>query len=319
MTLKRKGRTKDSTLAYFVNQLDAFDPTLHEPLMSVTWGRDIDLRTDVSLANESTSFTRSKFGGNGSTSAQGKPFVSANSTALPGVNVNGERIVAPLHPLAREIGYTSIELERSRLLGQPIDSQQLVALQRLYQLEVDAMVYIGDEEVNATGLINSPQVDVQDVANGVSGNSEWSTKTPDEILKDVNEMLTASWKATGYAVCPSELRLPPTEFAYINQIKVSEAGNVSILTYLEDNSISLRTNGKKLNIQPLKWLEDAGEAGSNRMMAYTNEKDKVRFPLVPLRRETAYYKGIHFLCPYVYGMGSVEIVYPETIIYRDGI
>lgn len=315
----KKKKAMDSTLSYFVNQLDNLDPKLHQPLMNVTWGRDIQLRGNVTLANESTSFTRSKFGGNGTLSAQGKAFISSNTTALPGVTVNGERIVTPLRPLAREIGFTSIELERSQLLGTPIDAQQMDGLQNLYQLETDAMVYVGDADVGAEGLVNSSLVNAALVAVGASTFTTWSTKTPDEILKDVNDMLTASWTAAAFAVCPAELRIPPVQFGLIATAKVSSAGNVSILKYLEENSISLKINGKPLNIQPLKWLVGAGASVTDRMMAYTNDVDKVRFPMVPIRRNTAYYKGIHFLAPYVYGFGEVEFVYPETVIYRDGI
>lgn len=319
MFTQKQKRAMDSTLSYFVNQLDNFDPKLHEPLLAVTWGRDIQLRGNVSLANESTSFTRSTFGGPGTQSAQGKPFISTNTTSLPGVSVNGERIVTPLRPLAREIGFTTIELQRSQLLGQPIDVQQMNALNQLYQLETDAMVYVGDADVGAHGLLNSPLVTASAVVNGASGSPLWINKTPDEILADVNSALTATWLASAYALCPGELRLPPAQFALITSMKVSSAGNVSVMKFLQDNSIALNINGRPLNIQPIKWLAGAGASGADRMMVYTNDLERVRFPMVPIRRETAYYKGIHFLAPYVYGFGEVEFVYPETVLYVDGL
>lgn len=323
MMPKMKKKAMDSTLAYFVNQLDNFDQTLHQPLMSVSWGRDIQLRGNVTLANESTSFTRNGFAANGTLSSKltkgpAKPFISGNTTAIPGVSLNGERIVTPLRPLAREIGFTSIELQRSQLLGQPIDAQQMQALQLQYQLEVDAMVYIGDTDVGAEGLINSSLVTASNVAAGVGGTT-WALKTPAEILVDVNAILNAAWLASGYAVCPSELRLPPAQYSLISTMLVSTAGSVSVLKYVAENCISNNVNGKPLNIQPLKWLTGAGAAGADRMVAYTNDLNHVRFPLVPIARQTAYYKGIHFLAPYVYGFGEVEFVYPETVRYMDGI
>ena len=111
-----KTKTFDSTLAYFVNQLDNLDRKLYEPLYNVTWGRDINLRTGITMANESTSFIRSNIGGIGTQRAQGKPWISPNTTTLPGVSVNGERIVLPLRLLGQEISYTSVELERSQLV-----------------------------------------------------------------------------------------------------------------------------------------------------------------------------------------------------------
>lgn len=317
-------RVKDSTLAYFVNQLDNFDQTLHMPLMDVTWGRDIQLRGNVSLANESTSFTRSSFAAGGTQSSKltngpAKPFISPNSTAIPGVSINGERIVTPLRPLARELAYSFIELQRSQLLGQPIDAQQLQALQLQYQLETDAMVYVGDSDVGAEGMVNSSLVTSALVATGAGGSKLWSAKTPVEILADVNTLLQASWEASGFAVCPAELRLPPAQYSLISTQLISSAGSVSILKYLSENCIANNINGKPLNIQPLKWLTGIGVGPSDRMMAYTNDMNRLRFPLVPIQRQSAYYQGIRFLCPYVYGFGEVEFVYPETVRYADGI
>ncbi len=314
-----KTKTFDSTLAYFVNQLDNLDRKLYEPLYNVTWDRDIYLRTGITMANESTSFIRSNIGGIGTQNAQGKPWISPNTTTLPGVSVNGERVVLPLRLLGQEISYTSVELERSQLIGQPIDTQKFDAMNIMYQMNTDEMVYIGDNDVGAKGLLNSSLVTSGAVANGTAGTPQWTTKTPDEILKDVNDMVTAAWQASGFAVCPDKVLLPPAQFAYISSQKVSNAGNVSILQFLEDNSIALRVNGRKLEIKPVKWLTGRGASGADRMVAYTNQEDKVRFPMVPVRRETPYYLGIKFNAPYIWAFGEVEFLYPETVIYRDGI
>lgn len=312
-------KTFDSTLAYYVNQLDNLDKKLYEPLFSVTWGRDIKLRTGITMANESTSFIRSTIGAVGTQNATGKPWISPNTTTLPGVSINGERVTLPLRLLGQEVSYSSVELERSQLLGQPIDAQKFNALNTIYQMATDEMIYVGDTAVGAEGLVNSTLVTSGSVANGANGSSLWVNKTPDEILKDVNDMITAAWQASGFAVCPDKLLLPPAQFAYISSQKISTAGNVSILTFLEDNSISLRVNGRKLNIQPLKWLTGRGAAGADRMVAYTNDEERVRFPMVPIRRETPYYLGIKFNAPYIWAFGEVEFVYPETAVYRDGI
>jgi hypothetical protein len=312
-------KTFDSTLAYYVNQLDNLDKKLYEPLFSVTWGRDIKLRSGITMANESTSFIRSTIGAVGTQNATGKPWISPNTTTLPGVSVNGERVVLPLRLLGQEVSYSSVELERSQLLGQPIDAQKFNALNTIYQMATDEMIYVGDSAVGAEGLVNSTLVTSGSVPNGTGGSPLWVNKTPDEILKDVNDMVTAAWQASGFSVCPDKLLLPPAQFAYISSQKISTAGYVSILTFLEDNSISLRVNGRKLDIQPLKWLTGRGAAGADRMVAYTNDEERVRFPMVPIRRETPYYLGIKFNAPYIWAFGEVEFVYPETAVYRDGI
>lgn len=311
-------RTQDSNLAYYINQLENFDQRLHEPLVSIMWGRDIKLRTGLTMANETSSFTRSTFGGTGTQQADGKPWISPATTTLPGVSVNGEKIDTPLRLLGREVTYTSVELERSQLLGQPIDTQKLNALNTLYQMGIDEQVYIGDAFTGDQGLFNNSQVAFGNVSGGTWA-AAIAADDPDIILAQVNEILTEAWKNTGYTICPAELRVPPQQLGAITIGKVSAAGNMSIAKYIAENCIANNLNGKPLNIQPSKWLSGRGVGGTDRMMAYTNEEDRVRFPMVPIRRETAYYQGIHFHAPYIWAMGSVEFVYPETALYRDGI
>ena len=310
-------KTNDSTLAYFLNQLTALDKRLHEPLYSVTWGRDINLRSGITMANESSTFLRSNFAAVGTTNVAGMPFITSNTTAMPGITIDGEPVTTPIRLLGYKLAWTSVELERSQLTGQPIDKAKFDAMQSLYQMGIDRMVYVGREQ--DYGLANSPLVTVGTVATGTGGGTAWAGKTPDEILADVNTLITGAWQASGYAVCPEKLLLPPENFAYISTQKVSDAGSVSILTYLEDNSISLRTNGRKLEIVPVKWLSQRGAGNTGRMVAYTNRENFVRFPMVPIRRETPYFQDIMFVSPYIWAMGGVEFVYPETVRYADGI
>lgn len=60
-------RTIDSAGAFLVGELERLDQELHMPLASVTWSRDIDLREDVSIADEVSSFTNSTFAAAGAT------------------------------------------------------------------------------------------------------------------------------------------------------------------------------------------------------------------------------------------------------------
>ena len=325
MGFKRPFKTKDSALSFYVNQLDNLDKRLYMPLTSVSWGRDIKLRPGITMSNESTSFIQSTFAGagtlyNGNSNAGGNmPWISPETTAIPGVSIDGTRQVFPLRLLAREISFTSVELDRSQLLGQPIDAQKTDALNILYQMNTDQMAYIGSADVGAYGLLNAPQVTASTVSTGISGSTHWAQKTPTEILADVNELLETTWQASAFAVCPSKLLLPPFQFSLLASTLISSAGNQSVLKFLMDNTISLQINGKALDIQPVKWLTGRGAGGADRMLAYTNEENRVRFPMVPIRRETAYYEGIRFIAPYLWAFGQMEFVYPETLQYADGI
>ena len=319
--------TIDSTGAFLVGELERLDQSLHEPLAAVTWGRDIDLREDVTIADEVSSFTVSSFASPGGITPNGKAWIGKESTAISGVMLDIGKVTNPLIPWGLELKWTLLELESAAKIGRPVDAQKYDGMKLKYQMDIDEMVYVGDTTFGKYGLFNSPLVTPHNVAAGSeSGNPlTWctsggvGTKSADEILMDVNELLTTTWQNSGMAIVPTELRLPPMQFSYIASNKVSTAGNVSILEFIRNNSITNASYGKPLNIQPVKWLTAGGATNVNRMVAYTKDKDRVRYPLVPLQHTPVEYRSIWQLTTYFARLGVVEIVYPEMIGYRDGI
>jgi hypothetical protein len=326
------GRTVDSTGAFLVGELERLDMTLHNPLVAVTWGRDIDLRDDVTIADEASSFTLSTYGspgslGTGSGIGTGKAWIGKTTDQIAGIGVDIAKIPHPLRPWGLEVAFTILELESAAKLGRPIDAQKYAGLQLKHQMDIDEQVYIGDTVTGDTGLVNNALVTaVSNVPAGVSGSTSWTLKTPDEILADVNNALTTTWANSGYAVIPERCLLPPAQFGYISTAKVSLAGNVSILKYIQENNL-LTTSGRgKLDIFPCKWLVGAGAGGtlgtvgtSDRMMVYTKEKDRVRYPMTLLQRTPLQYDSIYHKTTYFCRLGVVEYVYPETCSYWDAI
>ena len=220
-------RTIDAAGAFLIGELERLDKTLNLPLHRVTWQRDIDLREDVTMEDETSSFTHSNFAAAGGTSPTGKNFIGKDSTAIPGIALDIGKTPSPLHLWAMELGWTITELAAAQRVGRPIDSQKYEGMQLKYNLDVDEMVYIGDREVGAVGLINHPGV--------ATGNStlNWDTATAKQILDDVNDLLNMIWANTAYAVMPDQLRLPPAKMARLTQ-PVTEAGSQSLLKYISE-------------------------------------------------------------------------------------
>jgi len=319
--------TYDSAGAFLIGELERLDPMIHEPLVSVTWARDIDLRTDVQMGDEQSSYTNSTFGVAGGASPSGINWAGKDTTTLSRINLDIQKTPNPLTLWSSEVAYTIPELESARLTGRPIDTQMLAGLNLKHQMDIDQMVYVGDTAVGATGLVNAASVsNTGNVASGASGSPLWVNKTPDEIKADFNELLVSVWAASGYKAPPDKVLLPPNPFGYISTTNVSAAGDKSILSYVQENNVFTAQYGRKIDIQPVKWLDKAnlnGPGGSaatyDRMAAYSQNPTYVRYPMVPLQATAPQYRGIWVAVPYYGRLGRVETVYGETIGYRDGI
>ena len=306
--------TIDSSGSFLIGELERLDQTLHQPLASVTWSRDIQLREDVSIADELSSFTNSTFAAAGGTSPNGKAWIGKDANAITGIQLDIGKTANPLTLWGMQLGWTLPELESAQKLGRPVDQQKFAGMQLKHNMDIDEQVYVGDTTLGVPGLLTSSAVTA---SNAVTGT--WSTATPAQILADVNAAIEANWAASAYAICPDKLLLPPVQFSLLASTLVSTAGNISVLEFVKNNSICNSINGRPLDIQPSKWCKGRGAAGADRMVSYTNDQNYVRFPLVPLQRTPLEYRGIHQLTTYFGRLGVVEFVYPETVNYTDGI
>ena len=303
----------NTTGAFLVSELEKLDQTMHVPLYNVTWGRDINIRPDVAITDKMSSFTLTDFATVGGAKANGKNFISGKTTVIANVQVGTKKIALPLNLWALGLLYSIIDLQSSIKLGRSIDATQHEGMRIKWQMDTDEQVYIGDKDMGVKGMLNLDGVPA------INSAVSWMTATPDQIRDEISSFLNEAWKNTGYSVCPAELRIPPEVFSRLSSQIVSSAGNISLLKYLEENTIANSINGKPLNIQPLKWCKGIGAAKKDRVMAYTNQTQFIRFPMVQLTSTPIQYVDLHQKSIYYGALGAVEAVYPETISYMDGV
>lgn len=319
MTIDRA--TVDSTGAFLVGELERLDQRLHMPLAAVTWARDVDLRTDVSMADEDTSFTNSTFSSAQGVAGSNKAWAGKDSSAIVGVGLDIGKQIFPLNIWAVQLSWTLPELASAQKLGRPVDQQKYEGMTLKYQMDVDEMVYVGDTSLALTGLLN--QTNSTNTGNAVNG--AWATASPQQILADVNSLLTSVWKASAYAIAPDRLLVDPTSYSILVSTLISTAGNISVLEFVKMNSLVNAANGRPIEIQPCKWLlgtnngNPLGVAATNSMFAYTKDPVRVRYPLVPLQRTPMEYRDIRQLVTYFGRLGAIEIVYQECVGLRSNL
>ncbi|KQN56520.1 DUF2184 domain-containing protein [Rahnella rivi] len=304
--------TKDAAGAFLVGELERLDQTLNLPLVSYKWSRDMPLRSDVSIADELSSFTNTDLAAAGGVNPNGKNWIGKDSTALPTTNLLIERTAQPLLLWGMEIGWTLPELASAQQLGRPVDAQKYDAMQLKWNMDVDEQVYIGDADFGVTGLLNLSQI------TPVAAAAAWTATTdPDVIVQDINLLLSSAWLSSGYAMCPRKVGMAPELFGLLSSKKVSSAGNISVLEYVKINCIAFQENGEPLEIVSMKWASKRGSAGAHRVVAYTQDEKYIRFPLVPLLNTPLEYRGIFQLTTYYGRVGQVETPYGNTIAYLD--
>lgn len=304
--------TIDSAGVFLAGELERMDQTLNLPLTSVKWTRDMPLRSDISIADEVSSFTNTDFASVGGPNPNGKNWMGKKGTAIAGIELSIDPTRNNLTPWAQEVGWTVLELASAQKLGRPIDTQKYEGMKLKWQMDTDEQVYIGDSELGVPGLLNLPSV------SPVAAAAPWTATTdPDVIVQDINLVLTDAWVRSGYAVCPGKIGLAPELFGLLASKKVSSAGNISVLEYVKINTIAFQENGEPLEIVSMKFASKRGAGGAHRIVAYTQDEKYVRFPMVPLLNTPLEYRGMQQLTVYYGKLGQVETPYSNTISYLD--
>ena len=306
----------NSTGAFLVGELERLDQTLYEPIADFTWSRDIDLREDVTIADEVTSFILSNYaGGFGGTGFGKKAWIKGLDTTPSQVSVEVSKVTTPLTPWGMEVSYSIFELQKAMQVGRPIDVQKYDAMRLKHQLDIDTMVYMGDEEVGSSGvkglLNNDGVVTTESVGAFTPG-----TTTPAEAIEFFNTILNNAWKQTQYTRIPNVMLVPPAFFSALASTQLPNTER-NLLEYVKANNLSV-ANGAALEIRPVKWLADSSiNSGNGRIVAYTKSRDVVRFPLVQLQSMPVQFRSYQQSVPYYGALGGVEFVRPEMVYYGD--
>lgn len=311
----------DSGMAFLEGELEKRDAKLREPLASVTWPRDIPVRTGGGFVENVASFAVNYASSGGASSGvQGKqtgdiPIMQAD------LSRDSFRVFTWSHVLKVPI----VEHEMMLRIGRSLDEILDRGIHLAHDKQLEKSVYTGMAEFGTTGLVNSAGIAVDTAAPHTSGGSDtqWSGKTAAEIIRDVNDAVNATWAACEYDVSgmANHILLPPAQFALLRSMPVSANGERSIYAYLMENNVAAE-QGVSLSIHPCRWCVGAGADGSDRMVCYCNNEDRVRFDLtVPLHRVMTQPSAadLSYMTPYMSQFSEVQWLFTEHARYVDGI
>lgn len=312
-------------LAFLTGELEKRDPKLHEPLTSVTWMRDIVADTGGGWLEYTSNF----FVDYASTGSQSSGLVGSETNDIPVMQANITKDNYRVFSWANILRVPFIGQQFMNQIGRSLDDILDKGIKLNWNKDIDQVVYEGFPDLDVYGLVNNPAITAQTVdikAGGTPGTAAdylWKNKTADEILNDVNALINQTWMDSEYDLSgmANHILIDPVSYAMITTRKVSEAGNVSILTYLLDNNIA-KNQGRDIFIAPCRWCTGAGVGATNRMMAYVNDVDKVKIDLpVTLSRVMTQpvVQQLAYLTAYAGQIGQVKFLYTQCARYADGI
>ena len=298
-----------SGMAFLTSELEKRDPLIRKPLTSVTYPRDIVVKSGGGWVD----YVSAQAVGYGITGGSGgSPVQAGGANGLPIVQANLEKGLYKAHTFAAALRVMWVDMQKANYIGRSLDQLLQDGMRMAYDKHMDQNVYTGMEEYGSTGLVNNPDVTETSVTGGT-----WAAKTKEQILADINSALTAVWAAAEYDedAMPNHILLPYEQYTYIMNTMVTDLATETILDYVLKNNVAAK-NGRSLYIGATRWCKGAGTGGSDRMVVYVNHERFLQVEeLVPLARVMSQPNATEFCydTAYAANLSEVELFYPQTI------
>lgn len=306
-------------LTFLVKELEKYDDKILEPLSSVTWQRDMPVRTGGGHVESVRSIAINYM--TAGTDEEG--IVTNKTTNIPVMDADLADKAWRTFDWANIMRVSYIDQQKLQNIGRSLEDMFREGIQLNYNKTLDKNVYTGMGKYGATGLINNPNIATYSADDGEAGTATWTTKTPDEILYDINKAIEYTWKKSEYDLSgmANHVLVPAEHYAMLVSRKVGTTGDKSLLTFLYENNIG-KDQGITLSINPCKWCKGAGASSADRMVCYANSLDRIRVDItVPLRRWTTEVSAMQmsYLTPYLAQFSEVQFLYEQPVVYVDGI
>lgn len=221
------------------------------------------------------------------------------------------------------------EINTAIQVGGSLSDRRARAARKAYMKFMHDLTLKGDTTKGLGGLINYAGVDVSTAPNdGTGGVSTWvdsngvGTKTPAQIVRDINLMLGGIYTGTYEVELADTLLLPFEAYNYIASTPYSATTTETILSFVQRTNLYTQQTGQPLTIRTVRELSNGDAAGTGgRAVAYKNAGEYVKL-LLPMPHK---FLPVHqagwgqWEVPGIFRTGGVELLSTAAMRYLDGI
>lgn len=233
---------------------------------------------------------------------------------FPRADVYREEFTIKVKGLGSSYGYSKNEILQARATGQSLNRERAVSCRRAVDELQDSIIWDGDATYGIQGFIDYPGFTAYVVPNGGAGTADFASKTPDEILADLNGIATSVISTTNGVEAPDTMVMPIEQWRDIATRRLSDSDSETVLSFF------LKTNGIIRNVDWAVELNAAGAGGTDRFMVYPKSPDYIRTEMPkPYREEPPLQKGMEFEVVAEQRTAGILVYYPLAFAYGDGI
>jgi len=236
---------------------------------------------------------------------------------LPRVDIAGRETVVPVHTVGAAFGYSIKEINQARITGTPLDQKRANAVRRAIEERLNHIAFFGSSSANLLGLFTDPNVPSGNAPNGTGGDPEWDTKTPLEILADVNRGFREIFEDSKGRHRGNMLGVPLKQWSIVMETPMSADSDMTIGGFLVKNSPYLTSLDQIVAINELKG---AGSGGVDVAVFLERNPDMVQFELPQdIMFHPEQLRGLEYEVPATAETGGLNIYYPVSMFILEEV
>ncbi len=234
---------------------------------------------------------------------------------FPRVDIYGEEKSVKVKGIGDSYGYSIKEIRASQRAGKNLDQRRAITARRAHDEAMNKMALKSDTVNGTFGLLDFPGITEVTLASDGTGSSKtWASKTADQIVRDINNMVNAVMEPTSAREVPDTLLLPIAQYNDIATRRIGEAGEKTLMKYILENSPYIK------RIEWLAELKGFGAGDTNRAMVGRFDEEHITLEIPqPFEQFEAQQEGMEFTIPCHSECAGTIIYYPLAFAYADGI
>ena len=163
-------------------------------------------------------------------------IISDYANDFPRVDVYGVESTTLVRGIGASYGYNVAEVRRAQLANVPLDQKKANMTRRAIEQVINQLAWLGDTNYSINGLLNFPGITAATIPNdGTAASTLWTTKTPDQIIRDLTNLIAAVVVTTNGKEMPTTLLLPISNYLYIANTRMGLPSDKTILSFFLEN------------------------------------------------------------------------------------
>lgn len=232
----------------------------------------------------------------------------------PRVDVYGTESSVKVYRIGDSYGYDRDEIRAAQMAGKPLEQKRANAAKRASDQKVNKVAWTGDTLHSINGFISYPGITEYTLPNDGTGTTKtWSTKTPDQIIRDMNGLVNAVFNTTNGIEIPDTIIMPIAKYNIISTTRLSDSDSETILSFF------LKTNPFVTKVDWVTELSGAGAGSTDRIMCYPMNPDNLTLEIpLPYSQLPPQQVGYGFKILTETKTAGVIVYYPLSVAFADG-